>query len=264
MKLTEMNNTVSPNKSQIKSLRKTFTRQHLVAFFQENYRGDMYSVMQGYAYYMSKLFRVQKCGNISICIPRSLLAAFAGCHIDTVSSSNLRLEEEGLLSFRRAFKKVNEITCSSMHALLEFFGYLPEWLYFRLKSTSLSNLKDISYLYTISKSCQNREFFNQELPEKERISEICSSTMQNSPLGLRTRTLVLRPIDGVCYINRNEQCNINLSKLWDYDEKIKAQDILRQELEEREKNRPVVSEEFKQSLIERLQKKHGSYPFKVV
>lgn len=212
--ISDMKIKANPNKSQIKTQRKRFSRQKLVAFFQENYRGDIYKTLQAYAYYIRKLFKTQRYGKISISIPRSLLGKFVGCHVDTISSCNLRLEEAGILSFQRAYKQVNVITCSFIHALLEFFGYLPEWLYFRLKSTSLLDSSYLNYLNTISLETLRAEFLNFLNPKRENLGNFSSSNI-NCPPELCTRPPVLRPFGDTCYIRRDEQCShINTNLLF--------------------------------------------------
>jgi len=97
---TEYNAAISI--SQHKSSRKLSPQElyyEVVAFLKANSKGDLHYVLKAITWYHFKLGWKR--------IYRDLLARFAECHKDTVSSINLRLQDSGLIQIERSQHEIN-------------------------------------------------------------------------------------------------------------------------------------------------------------
>ena len=179
-------------------------------FLSENSKGDLYKICQGITWFVVKLGSHR--------IPRVALASFAGCHVDTVSSVNMRLEEAGIFSIGRALRKPNVYSSEFLHSLSVIFGYVK--YYTQSSASHILNLLDFSYSSNYKESDSSTEvgviFPTRE--ENESIPEKITKSDTKSP----TRTApVLCPsayVQGM-FVNPDDYCMISTGQLFAEEER---------------------------------------------
>jgi hypothetical protein len=103
--------------SQVK--RKPLESGESITFFLENnMKGDLYEITKAITWFMA-VVRAKV-------LSRTAIAKFANCHIDTVSSVNMRLEASGLFKIFRTFKKPNHYRTAFLSELCKIFGYCQQ------------------------------------------------------------------------------------------------------------------------------------------
>jgi len=145
-------------------------------FFLNNAKGDIYKIVKGIVWNL--VIRRKKR------IDRKSLSIFGKCHIDTVSSANIRLEEAGLFQIGRQFKKPNIYETEFLDVLSYFFGYSVNFL---LSSASLLDLTDNINIYIDLKETRFWISHTEDNTQKGNIQEnlqdntpFMSQTLRNS------------------------------------------------------------------------------------
>lgn len=153
----------------------------LSTFFLDNAKGDIYKITQAIVWFTSKGFKR---------ISRSAIAKFAGCHVDTVSEANMRLEESGLFQIGRKFKKANVYLTEALDVLTYFFGYSVNFL---LSSASLLNSTDNINIYIDLKETRFWVYNTEQNNQKGEIQETLHENSFIPSKALRNSTPVLCP-----------------------------------------------------------------------
>ena len=168
-------------------------------FLSENSKGDLYKICQGITWFVVKLGSKR--------IPRAALASFAGCHVDTVSSVNMRLEEAGIFSISRAIKKPNVYSSEFLHVLSVVFGYVK--YYSQSSASHILNLLDfnLSYNYKESDSSTKVGVISPTREENKTISEKITKSDTKSPT--RSAPVVRPSVSVLCTYKPSLSTKVN-------------------------------------------------------
>lgn len=185
-------------------------RFQVESFLLNNDRGMLYGVVKGIAWCFKSFGFQGRCK-----ISRSLLAKIAHCHVDTVSSINMRIEEAGLVEIGREFKKINTYRTKNLWALLLIFGFVTQYPSQNLQSASLLDSNSLK----INNNIYLRRVYEFEIYKfsSKKGEEVQNAAFihPNCPGELRPSTIGSHILGNTIYISHKEQCSdINTNLLF--------------------------------------------------